>query len=116
MNVMLRISRQIVRAALVLLLFQFMAPAFLPMVVAEIPADRATAVHPQHNSIVVPLLLKEKEEEEHDDVFTSEGMPPLLDLSVHSINLIALHHKLTILSIPKHQRPPLFTLFCKLLI
>jgi len=118
MSAMSRISKQIVRVALILLLFQFLAPAFLPMVVQEIPADRETAFHPQHNSIVVPLLLKENDEKEHDDVFTSEGMPPLLDLAAHGVNLIASYqNKLTIVSAPdSYPQRPLFTLFCTFLI
>jgi hypothetical protein len=114
MSAISRISKQIVRVALILLLFQFLAPAFLPLVVQEIPADRETAFHPQHNSLVVPLLLKENDEKEHDDVVTSEGMPPLLDLAAHGVNLIASYkNKLTIVSAPEsHPQRALLTLFC----
>jgi hypothetical protein len=118
MRAMSRISKQIVRVALLLLFFQFLAPAFLPMVVQEIPADRITAFHPQHSSIVVPLALKENDEKKHDDVLASEDMPPLLDLAVHSVNLIASYqNKLTIISVPDTSRQrSLFRLFCMLLI
>src|SRR5690242_19672242 len=118
MSAMSRISKQIVRVALILLLFQFLAPAFLPLVFQEIPADRETAFHPQHNSIVVPLLLKENDEKEHDEVLTSEGTPLLLDLADHGVNLNASYqNKLTIVSAPdNHPQRALWTLFCTCLI
>lgn len=115
---MSRISKQIVRVALILLLFQFLAPAFRPMVIQEIPANRESAFHAHHNSLVVPQLLKENDEKEHDDVSASEGMLPLLDLAAHSVNLIASHqNKLIIVSAPDgHPWRPLFTLLCTFLI
>ncbi len=45
----------------------------------------------QHSSIVAPLLLKEKDEKEHDDFASISDLAPLLDLTAHSINLKASH-------------------------
>ena len=115
---MFRISRQIVRLGLVLMVFQFLAPAFMPIVVQEMPSDKVTAYYQHHNSVVAPMLLKEKDEKEHEEIFSVTRSTPLLDLTSHSSNLAASHAN-------KHQivrdnyglpQEPLFTLFCSFLI
>ena len=79
------------RIALVLMLFQFFAPAFLPLVVQQVPHGEATSIHVPHSSIVAPLLLKEKDEKEHDGFTSVSDLAPLLDLTAHSLNLKASH-------------------------
>jgi hypothetical protein len=90
---MVRISKQIMKVALLLMLFQFFAPAFLPLVVQQVPHSKTTSIDVQHSSIVAPLLLKEKDEREHDGFASISNLAPLLDLTAHSINLSASHQE-----------------------
>ena len=100
-------------------LFQFFAPAFLPLVVQQVPHAKATSIHVPHASIVAPLLLKEKDEKEHDGFASISNLAPLLDLTAHSINLTAshqgkpnyFHHDLWF-----DLAPALFTRLCTFLI
>ena len=104
--------------ALVVMLFQFLSPAFLPMIVQEIPTDKATEYHAQHTLIVVPTLLKEKDEKEDRDLNTLNESVVILDFTNQSFNLAVSHS-------PKHFKfaeedafisPLRFALFCTLLI
>jgi hypothetical protein len=117
---MFRTSRQIIRMALLLMLFQFLAPAFMPPAVQDFLSDKITVIHPQHSSIVAPLFLKEKEEEEKEDgdFFTVSRSAPLLDFTSHSFNLTASHGNKYSVFPQQHgfPQPPLFTLFCTFLI
>ena len=88
---MVRISKQIMRVALLLMLFQFFAPSFLPLIVQEISHKHEATLHVQHSSIVAPLLLKEKDEKNHEEHLTVTNVAAILDLTVHSLNLKATH-------------------------
>ena len=88
---MARISKQIMRVALLLMLFQFFAPSFLPLIVQEISHKQEPTLHVQHSSIVAPLLLKEKDEKNHEEHLTVTNVAAILDLTVHSLNLTATH-------------------------
>jgi hypothetical protein len=115
---MIGVSRQIVRIALFVMLFQFICPAFLPIVSQRGAVSKETTVSQQHTSIVAPLLLKEKDEKENAE-FTSNADPaPLLDLSSHSINLTAAHDIKHAEVYEEHgiTRPPLFQLLCTFMI
>ena len=107
------------KIALVLMLFQFLAPAFLPIVLQGTSNRDKLVYHVQHSSIVAPLLLKEKDEKEHEEFFSISGLAPLLDLTVHSSNLTASHKgKYTYFS-NEHRYdsgPTLFTINCSFLI
>ncbi len=85
------ISKKIVKLALILILFQFFAPCFLPVTIQEISPANSQSVHAQHNSLVVPFLLKEKDEKEHEGFSCESDLSPLLDLTIHSFNLTASH-------------------------
>ena len=107
-----------VRMAIALMLFQFLSPAFIPLVVQEIPTEKATAYHAQHSSIVAPTFLKEKDEKEDSNIFTVSGLAAILDFNSHSFNLAVSHNN-------KYSKfaeasaiiqPPRFALFCTLLI
>jgi len=104
----------IMRFVLVLLLFQFIAPAFPSVDAQDSVPDRETCVyHKLQHSIIIPVLLKEKEETESrsDDSFT--GVIPLIDFSDHSYVLAEFHtSKFTpfIYHDRYDHRPPLFTL------
>lgn len=115
---MLRISMYIVRMALALMLFQFLSPAFIPLIVQEIPTEKATAYHAQHNSIVAPTFLKEKEEKEDNDLYTPNEPAAILDFTSHSFNLAVSHgNKYSkFAEILAFIQPPRFALFCTLLI
>ena len=63
---MIAVTRQIVRLALFVMLFQFICPAFLPIVTQRDAVSKETSVSQQHTSIVIPLLLKEKDEKENN--------------------------------------------------
>ena len=115
---MLRVPRYIIRLAIVLMLFQFLSPAFIPLIVQEIHTEKATAYYPQHTSVVAPIFLKEKEEKEESDLSTPKKLAAILDFTSHSFNLSVCHsnkyskfaEELTFIP------PPRCALFCTLLI
>jgi len=115
---MLRTSKYMVRMAIVLMLFQFLSPAFIPLVVQEIPTERPTAFHAQHSSIVAPMFLKEKDEKEDSEFSTITESAPILDLSRHSFNLAVSHSNKYSKSTEDvaFNQPPRFARFCSLLI
>lgn len=104
--------------AIVLMLFQFLSPAFIPLVVQEIPTERDTAFHVQHSSIVAPTFLKEKDEKEDSEIFTINESAPILDFSSHSFNLAVSHdNKYSKFAVDVALiEPPRLELFCTLLI
>lgn len=115
---MLKLSKHIVRVALLVMLFQFVCPAFLSIVVQQIPTDKETSFSVQHTSIIAPMLLKEKDEQEGSEVLVDTKFAPLLDLSRHSSNLTA-SHKNKYSDFDEGDgltQPPLFTMFCSFLI
>jgi len=116
---MVKTSKQIMRVALLLMLFQFFAPTFLPIVAQEVANGRETTIHVQHNSIPTPILLKEKDEKElEENSFTSSHIP-LLDLTIHSLNLEASHSgKVNYFhsEILYNSHPQLFTFHCTFVI
>ena len=112
-------SKHMVRMALVLMLFQFLSPAFIPLIVQEIPTERATAYHAQHSSIIAPTFLKEKDEKEDGEFFTPGEPAAILDFTSHSFNLTVSHSdKYYFQFADDHAiiQPPRFALFCTLLI
>ena len=116
---MSRTSRYMVRMALVLMLFQFLSPAFIPLTVQEIPSEKATAYHAHHSSIIAPTFLKEKDEKEDGDLDTPNESAAILDFTSHSFNLAVSHsNKYSKFSEEEHVfiQPPRLALFCILLI
>lgn len=115
---MLRRSRNMIRMAIVLMLFNFLSPAFIPLVVQEIPTEKATAFHAQHSSIVAPMFLKEKDEKEDSGFSTITEPAPILDFSSHSFNLTVSHSNKCSNSAEEvaFTQPPRSALFCTLLI
>ena len=115
---MLRTSKYMVRMAIALLLFQFVSPAFIPLVVQGSPADDEIAFHAQHTSIVAPTFLKEKDEKEDSEHLTFSEPAAILDFSSHSFNLAVSHSnkysKFT--EETAFTQPPRSALFCTLLI
>ena len=115
---MLRKSKYMVRMAIALMLFQFLSPAFIPLVVQEIPTDEAVAFHEQHNSIVAPTFLKEKDEKEDSKFSTINASAAILDFASHSFNLTASHSNKysNFAGDVAFIQPQRFALFCTLLI
>jgi hypothetical protein len=107
-----------IRMALVLMLFQFLSPAFIPLIVQEIPTEKATAYHAQHSSIIAPTFLKEKDEKEDSDLSTPNESAAILDFTSHSLNLAVSHNNKYSKFAGDHVfvQPPRFALFCILLI
>ncbi len=107
------------KIALVLMLFQFLSPAFFSIAVQGGFNHEKLVYHVAHNSIVAPQLLKENDEKEHEEFSSASGLTQLLDLTVHSSNLTAFHKgKYTYFS-DEHRydsRPALFTINCTFLI
>jgi hypothetical protein len=104
--------------ALVLMLFQFLSPAFIPLVVQANATEKATSFNPQHSSIVAPTFLKEKDEKEDSEFFSITEPTPILDLTTHSFNLTVSHSNKDSNSTEESalNQPPRFALFCTLLI
>jgi hypothetical protein len=114
---MLRTSKYMVRMAIALMLFQFLSPAFIPLVVQEIPTERPTAFHAQHSSIVAPMFLKEKDEKEDSEFSTINEPAAILDFATHSLNLTVAHSKFSkTANEGAFNQPQRFALFCTLLI
>jgi hypothetical protein len=118
---MIKARIHIMRVVLVLTLFQFFAPVFFTVSAQGVdPAQEKCDYHPAHNSIVLPVLLKEKEETElrAGDAGDTDSIP-LIDFSDHGFVLAELHaSKFTpfVYSYRYNQRPPLFTLHSAFLI
>jgi hypothetical protein len=109
------------RIVLVLMLFQFIAPAFITVVAqGSEPNKEISCYHSPHSSITAPLFLKEKDETEDSkaDIFSMD-LIPLIDFRDHSFVLMELHEtKFTPLvyrDLYDHQLP-LFTLHSVFLI
>jgi hypothetical protein len=115
---MLGKSKNMVRIALALMLFNFLSPAFIPLVVQEIPSEKATAFHAQHSSIVAPMFLKEKDEKDDSEFLTITEPAPILDFSSHGFNLAVSHSNKCSNSAEEiaFTPPPRSALFCTLLI
>jgi hypothetical protein len=88
---MIKRSRQIMMIVLLLMLLQFFTPFILPVVAHELANIKETAYQIQHNSVATPLLLNEKDERELDAKAIGNNQIPLLDLTIHSLNLQASH-------------------------
>jgi hypothetical protein len=116
---MRRISQRIMVVALMLVLFQFFGPAFLPQLPQESRQANTSYLRIQHSSIIAPLLLKEKDERELEEVVSIPTLSAVLDLTVHGFNLTASHTgKNTYFSDDQlyDPQPALFTRYCTFLI
>lgn len=116
---MIGISRQVVRMVLLILLFQAVCPAFLNVSVHSESTSDVTIITAQHAVMVLPVLLKEKEETETVESFSdSDAAPCLLDLASHGLNLATAHNNQDAGVYQAHEasHPRLFGMFCTLLI
>lgn len=112
------ISRQLMRIVLLALLFQFLSPAFFTVITQSdslIDDHHGVVLHAHHSSIVVPQLLKEKDETEEykTDILDLVDFFPLIDFTDHSFVLTQLHESKFnrfAFSNTIDRHPPLFTL------
>ncbi len=102
------------RLVLVIIIFQFIAPAFISVVAQDTqPSKETSGYHAQHSSIIVPILLKEKEETEEStsDDFSHVDFIPLIDFTDHSFALTELHETTFTPFVNFYDyQPPLFAL------
>lgn len=112
-------SKSAMRIALALMLFQLFAPIVFPVMGQENLNTNTLNYHAQHNSSVLPILLKEKEEKEYEESLSNENLILILDLSTHSANLTATHNfksNHTRSNLSYALQPALFTRHCSFLI
>lgn len=106
------------RVVLIALLFEILAPLFLPVVTqaADIQSDHAV-LHAHHSSLILPQLLKEKEKE-GDEAKLNQGILgtdfPIIDFSDHT-QILTQSHESRFMPCSFSERidlhPPLYTLF-----
>jgi hypothetical protein len=109
------------RIALLLLLFQFFAPSFFPVMVRETANTKASSYFQvPHSSIIAPFLLKENDEKEYEETSSASHVALIIiDFTDHSTNLIASHkRKSNYVYTDKwyDSQPALFTRHCTFLI
>jgi hypothetical protein len=105
------------RVVLMALLIQILAPVFLPIVTlaADIQNDHVV-LHAHHSPIVIPQLLKEKEDDEtgfSHDIWVTDYIT-IIDFSDHTRILTQSHEsRFVTCSFSEHidLHPPLYTLF-----
>ncbi len=107
----------IMRFVLVLMLFQFIAPAFINAVCQNDESQPDTvAYHTENSTLIFPQFLKEKEETEEESSHLEDShfdLVPLIDFTDHSFVLTESHEtKFTPLLYRDRYdvSPPLFTL------
>ena len=116
-------TKHVMRMVLLALLFQFICPVFLTTTVQGSPSSEhqqdADNIHVHHNSIILPLLLKEKDETEVETLDFSVSFVALIDFSRQS-SLLSEFHKTKLIPFVYHDHidhhPPLFTLYSVYLI
>jgi hypothetical protein len=89
---LIQVARQVMKTVFVVMLLQSITPAFITILDAQTNKDELVYTI-QHNLLVVPQLLKEKEEDEveiHNSVWGGSPVE-LLDLSVHASSLNDAH-------------------------
>ena len=109
---MVKIASYMMRVALMIMLFQFSAPAFLPSCIQQVSNSKATTVHTPHCSIIAPQLLKEKDEKGDEKHLSVPALAELLDFADHSLHLTATHEGKTNHFHTEQSydlRPPIFT-------
>ena len=105
-----------IRIVLVLLLVQFLAPAFMPFAEAE-ANDKATVCQSHNDSVQFPALLLESEEKEWESQqrMLELTLIPLIDFDTLSLTLTRFHTiRLTAYPIPGRvdYLPPVYLLNC----
>ncbi|MEO5977692.1 MAG: hypothetical protein ABIS36_14395 [Chryseolinea sp.] len=118
---MLTISRQLVRIALFVMVFQVVCPAFIDFDAQQIPTSGEISFSESHGSYLAPMLLKEKDENENENsefLGVTNSATPLLDFSSHSLNLLATHDNIRSVFAAEGAtvQTPRFAMFCAFII
>lgn len=116
---MVKMSKLMMRIALLFMLFQFFAPSVFSVVTQGPPNTRETNYHTRHNSIVAPLFIKEKDENELEENSYTRNQTPILDFAIHSLNLKATHSCVSNYvpsDVLYDSHPALFASYCTFLI
>lgn len=110
-------SKALIRVILLLLLAQFVAPAFV-QVSSQDPIHEKNSYKPQHDSgIALSVLLKESSEEKSEANQKSHFIQALIDFSFHAIALKQSHTNFySHFSNERLIPDPLFKLHCVFLI
>ena len=113
---MSRVTKRVMKVALTLVLFQFLAPALL-LSPREIRYQDQTSYNLQHSLLVVPFLFKEKDETESEKSMPGSKQILLLDLIAHCSNLKTTSCKYIFLFAHSYNsQPRLFALYRAFLI
>ena len=116
---MLKTSLHITRIVVLLLMAQFTTPAFRPAVLVDEDNRNRIVYQPVHTSVLIPLVLKKKEENKFKDGILSFVSAPLIDFTDHTLALTRLHQA-KYNPVPCGQwydhQPPLFALNCTFVI
>ena len=117
----LRTSKYLIRTALLLICFQFIAPAFVTESnTSETAHQHGATLHKQlvHSNLASALFEKEEKEAEEEDAGTNIFRAALLDFAVsYSSRIYASQVTVPFHTISGHlQEPALFTLHCIFLI
>jgi hypothetical protein len=102
-----------------LVLCQFFAPVFFPVLGQDAINTRETSYHTQHSSATLPILLKEKDEKEYEELSSDSSLILILDFATHSFNLTATHKRkidYAHSNLRYDLQPALFTRHCSFLI
>jgi hypothetical protein len=116
---MLGSTSNIMRTIFLILIFQLIAPAFLPVAQSfETEHEKPTSIQTHHSSILLPLL--EREENEHEESLSHFTLTQLIiDFTDHTFALAVLHeftHNSVQFDIRYNHQLPLFNMFCAFLI
>jgi hypothetical protein len=114
-------AKQVMQIILFSLVFQIALPAFMPY--AQSTNDRTewpACIEIQHHSVPFSLAMREKEEDEHEeDIPAVAPIRLIIDFNYHTSGLNELHASLCKpidFGIHYDHQPPLFNLFCRLVI
>jgi len=84
------VVRQIMRTVIAVMLFQFIAPTFLPTTEARL--GHTLQYETDHNSVFAPQFLKETDESSLEK-FSKGGCISILNLTSHFFSITTLHDK-----------------------
>ena len=86
------ISKALIRLVILLLLVQFVTPAFAHVGTPDNPIHEKNSYKPQHDSgIAISVFLKENSEEKSETDEKSHIAAALIDFSFHTVSLKQLH-------------------------
>jgi hypothetical protein len=115
-------AKQVMKIIFFSLVVQIILPAFMPYAqrTDNDHAESPACIEIQHHSVPFSLAMREKEEDEHEeDVPAPASIRLIIDFNYHTSGLNEWHASLCKpLHFDTHydHQPPLFNLFCRLII